>query len=111
VSLDTSDARLPRDRRRIRHTTAGRVDAGHADVAIVDGRARRRLIPDVDARRALDADRGLDARIADGDVASDSRVGCRSGNQNPVRVADGRVLFNGVVVAVENADAEVVVGS
>jgi hypothetical protein len=101
---------FPRDGRR-RHAAARRVDGGHADIAIVDRGARRREIPDVHARAALDANGDLDRRIPDEDVASNLGVGRGSGDHDAVRVADGRVLVNAVAVAVEDADAEVVVGS
>ena len=61
--------------------------------------ARRRLIPDVEAAARRDAVRLLDGRIARDDVPSDPAVGRRREHHDAVRVANGRVRIDQVVVA------------
>jgi hypothetical protein len=52
----------------------------------------------------------LDRRVAYGNVASDSRVGGRRKHDDPIGVANRRILLDQIVVAVDDADAEIVVG-
>ena len=53
----------------------------------------------------------LDGRIAYGDITPDSGVGRRGKDHDAVRIAVRRVLLDEVVVPIEDADAEVIVGS
>ena len=64
-----------------------------------------------DAYAAWYARRCLDGGIADGNVAPESRVRRSGENNDPITVAQCGVLFDQVVVAVLDADAEVVVWS
>ena len=82
-----------------------------AEVLVERGRARRRLIPDVDAGAAWNAGRDLNRWIADDDIASDSGIRGRRDDDDAIRVAVGGVLLDEVVVAAEDADAEIVIGS
>jgi hypothetical protein len=67
------------------------------------------LIPDIDADAAGHAGRLLDRWISYGDIAADPGVGrCRK-DYDPIRIAVGSVFLDEVVVAVEDADAEVIV--
>jgi hypothetical protein len=69
------------------------------------------LIPDVDACAARNARGKLNRRIADDDIAADSRVGRRRKNDDPVRVAVGGVFLDEIIVTREDPDAEIVVGN
>ena len=102
--------RLPWNLIRRQARTRG-IDGGDADVVVEKRRTTRRLIPDVDANAAGNAGRKLNRWIPYNDVAADPRVGRRRKNHNPVRVAVGRVLLDDVAVAVEDADAEIIVWS
>jgi hypothetical protein len=67
------------------------------------------LIPDIDADAAGHAGRLLDRWISYGDIAADPGVGrCRK-DHNPIRIAVGSVFLDDVAIAVEDADAEVIV--
>jgi len=67
------------------------------------------LIPDVDADAAGHAGRLLDRWISYGDIAADPGVGRRRKNYDPIRIAVGSVFLDDVAIAVEDADAEVIV--
>ena len=102
--------RLPWNLIRRQARTRG-IDGGDADVVVEKRRTTRRLIPDVDANAAGNAGRKLNRWIPHRDIAADPGVGRRRKNHNPVRVAVGGVLLDDVAVAVEDADAEIIVWS
>src|SRR5262245_60149974 len=85
------------------------VDGSDAEVIVEKRRTTRRLIPDVDAHAAGNASRKLNRWIPYGDIAANPRVGRRRKNHDPIRVAVGGVLLDDVAVAVEDADAEIIV--
>jgi len=69
------------------------------------------LIPDIDADAAGHAGRLLNRWISYGDIAADPGVRrCRK-DYDPIRIAVGSVFLDDVAIAVEDADAEVIVWS
>jgi hypothetical protein len=68
---------------------------------------RRRLIPDIDAGSGRDTVRLLNRRIPDGDVLPHLIVRGDREDDDAVRVADGRIGFDDVAVARNDADAEI----
>ena len=88
-----------------------RVDCGDAEVIVEECRTARRLIPDIDADAAGHAGRLLDRWISYGDIAADPGVGCCRKDHDPIRVAVGSVFLDDVAIAVEDADAEIIVWS
>ena len=67
------------------------------------------MIPDIDADTAGHSGRLLDRWISYGDIAADPGVGrCRK-DYDPIRIAVGSVFLDDVAIAVEDADAEVIV--
>lgn len=106
-----STSRFTRNRAR-RNVGARRIDSRHTHVAVEHVvRACSRLVPDVDTGTIRNGNGELYRRIADCDVASDSGVRRRGEYHDAVRIANGRVFFDEVVVTRKDTDAEVVVGS